>query len=281
MDIETKRKEVTALIDNIKKHSDRLSESNTIPMLELSAILSKMNRLKESTIILKYLVAKEQHYEDDEFGPDRLSIPNLKNGNQTEEASTEIEEEAIEVEDISGALDDNEEIMVEMEVEEEDILPLDENIEEVEQEVDIEKFEDLTQEEPIEEVVPVAVQLQEEDVEIEQIIEKLEEEELDQKPDLNEQYSELDDNSVSEQLQRQPIADLVSSIGLNERYLYSNELFNGEMEEFKFELEQLNQFNSLAEAQAYFKTQLLEQRNWSQDNELVKALSNLVERRYL
>ena len=90
----------------------------------------------------------------------------------------------------------------------------------------------------------------------EELIEKIEHEtELDAVPDLNESLSEKDE-SISNQLQQQPITDLMTAIGLNKRYLYSNELFNGDMDEFKNAITMLNEFKSGEEARAFFENGL-------------------------
>lgn len=274
MDIETKRKEVTAIIDNIKKHSDRLTEAKVIPMLELSAILSKMNRLKESTIILKYLIAKEQHLEDDEFGTNTLSIPEIDQSEGSTEAAA-FEEEIVEVEDIGGELTEGEEIMVEVEVDEEEVQEI-----EIPEPINVEPT--ISADVQMKEIEEVSIEdtLESNEMKLEDIVGELDAEDLDQKPDLNEHYSEMPEKSVGDQLQKQPISDLLTSIAINERYLYANELFDGEMDDFKSALEELNQFDSLSEAQSFFNDHLMAKRNWQKDNELVTALSKLVERRF-
>lgn len=114
----------------------------------------------------------------------------------------------------------------------------------------------------------------------EELVEKIEREtELSSAPDINEALSEKDD-SLSNQLQKQPISDLLTAIGLNERYLYSNELFNGDMEEFKNAITMLNEFKTGDEARAFFENGLRASYEWADDNVLAQALFNLVERRF-
>ena len=86
---------------------------------------------------------------------------------------------------------------------------------------------------------------------------------------------------MGDHLQNQSINNILSAIGLNERYLYSNELFNGELEEFNKELNHLNDFENPDEAKIYFKEKLTQQYNWEESNEMVIALYSLLERRYL
>lgn len=243
MDSQSKRREVTALIDNIKDHSDRLRNHDSIPLLEMSVILSKINRLHEATLILKYLLAKDQHHEEEEFGSSNYITNAFVKDPKTRLKELEAEEKE----------EEKEEQKVEAEQSSESAIG----------EVQEEKPEP------------------EENVSIDEVIEKLEKEEVNSLPDLNEQYLEEEDNSLGEQLQKQPIADLVAAIGLNERYLYANELFEGDIDAFRSELSNLNNFNSKEEADQYFNEDLARKRGWNKDHEMVHALKVLIERRYL
>ena len=66
MSIQEKRIELTSLIDNIKRHSDHLSTLDTVPLLELSVILSKIGQLHEKVAVLKYVSARDQDHEKEE-----------------------------------------------------------------------------------------------------------------------------------------------------------------------------------------------------------------------
>lgn len=108
-----------------------------------------------------------------------------------------------------------------------------------------------------------------------------ENENIKSKQDLNELFHSEKDPSLSGQLRKQPIADLLTAIGLNERYLYANELFGGSMEDFKEAIRILNECENLEAASSYCKNELQKSFGWEDDNELFKALVALVERRYL
>ena len=49
------RKEIAALIDSIKEHSDNIGENKQIPQLELEMILNKIKKLYEKSIIFNHL----------------------------------------------------------------------------------------------------------------------------------------------------------------------------------------------------------------------------------
>ncbi len=54
------RKKITDLVDNIKEHSDRFTGKKHLPALELNVFLAKLNRLYETTVVLRYLMDKEE-----------------------------------------------------------------------------------------------------------------------------------------------------------------------------------------------------------------------------
>lgn len=54
------RKEMTNLIDNIKEHSDMLTDYDRLPEIELQVILKKIEKLFEYSIILNYLYEKQR-----------------------------------------------------------------------------------------------------------------------------------------------------------------------------------------------------------------------------
>ncbi|MBL4623986.1 MAG: hypothetical protein JKY42_02415 [Flavobacteriales bacterium] len=81
---------------------------------------------------------------------------------------------------------------------------------------------------------------------------------------------------IGKRLQQQPISDIKSAIGINDKFLYINELFGGSSEEFEAMVSLLNQFTSLEEAR-----QSLEKYGWEKENETTQSFLTLVTRRYL
>lgn len=97
--------------------------------------------------------------------------------------------------------------------------------------------------------------------------------------DLNAKFSG-EDHSLSDQLKKQPISNLLTAIGLNERYLFANQLFNGDMAKFIDEIKKLNSFETEEEALGYFDKQLSNKESWKSSEDLVEAFRLLVERRF-
>lgn len=274
MDSQKKRKEITALIDNIKMHSDRLTESKNVPILELSVILSKITRLHEKTVILKYLLAKEQNHEEEEFGIEDIYKEKEHLEKEIPQIETSREEEKEDnTPPVNKSLTDNQPI--EKTIEEEPEVEEEEEAETEEKASKVEVNEDDKPTNSPEE----SVEKKETQPKTEDIISSIEVEPK-ELPDLNEQYAEEEDPSLSEQLRKQPIADLMTAIGLNERYLYANELFDGDIEAFREVVKILNEFEHKEQALKYFKEQLIPTYEWDAKSDLVKALYLLVERRY-
>jgi hypothetical protein len=59
MEVSKIRKEITQLIDNIKEHSDYISDFERIPQVELDIIIAKIRKLHERTIIFNHEYEQE------------------------------------------------------------------------------------------------------------------------------------------------------------------------------------------------------------------------------
>lgn len=100
------------------------------------------------------------------------------------------------------------------------------------------------------------------------------------KPKEKEKQKPAEDKSLARKLQKKPIADLKAAIGINEKFQYINELFEGNMTEYNIAVNQLNICSSHAEAEVYLNT-LRELYKWDKESETAIAFSELVERRFL
>jgi hypothetical protein len=88
------------------------------------------------------------------------------------------------------------------------------------------------------------------------------------------------DNSLASKLSKTKIKDLVSSIGLNEKFLFINDLFDGNSALYNQEIQVLNTQNNSTDALQYFQ-QLQQKFNWEKDSKVYEKLKDLVERRYI
>jgi hypothetical protein len=80
-------------------------------------------------------------------------------------------------------------------------------------------------------------------------------------------------------LTKPSINDIKSAIGINEQFQFANELFGGSLQEYNIAIQQLNTLETLESAIDYY-TNLQQLYNWDSENELVKHLLEIIDRRY-
>ncbi len=88
------------------------------------------------------------------------------------------------------------------------------------------------------------------------------------------------DKSISSRMQHTAIKDLKSAIGINEKFLFINELFKGNMKEYNDSILQLNDFKSMKEAED-FLDDLKAKHKWEEDLVAFLTLKDFVERKHL
>lgn len=84
---------------------------------------------------------------------------------------------------------------------------------------------------------------------------------------------------VTNKIKQSSLPDLKSTIGINDKFQFTNELFKGNMQEFNIAIEQLNASETYESALAYL-TGLRRLYNWDDENETVKRWLSIIERRY-
>lgn len=219
MDKKQIRKEIAALINSIKEHSDDIGDKEHISQIELEVILNKIEKLYQKSIVFNHLHSEEYQStkrsveSKAEVKAEPAIAPNVNKAEEVKKA------EPIAVEALNPV-----------------DLVLESFIERSASEVKVEKKEEIK-------------------------IEKKEE-----KP------------SVSK-IQKPSLTDLRSAIGLNDKFQFSNELFEANIQEFEIAIQQLNTAGTLDSAMQYFSS-LQQLYNWSEENETAKRLLELVERRY-
>ncbi len=85
--------------------------------------------------------------------------------------------------------------------------------------------------------------------------------------------------AIADTLQSSGIADLREAIGINDKFLFINELFNGDLERYNKVLDELNGFTGLSGAQTYL-AELQVQYQWEENSPAYLKLSNLLERKF-
>lgn len=86
--------------------------------------------------------------------------------------------------------------------------------------------------------------------------------------------------SVATHLQSKPLTDLKKSIGINERFVFVNELYNGDQKLYNQSIEQLNNFSDYGEARNFLFDELALTMNWDKESKIFAELSELIRRRF-
>ena len=97
---------------------------------------------------------------------------------------------------------------------------------------------------------------------------------------LGDKLESVEDTSLAARLQRKPVSDLASAIGINDKFLLLNELFGGSMEKYNKSIRALNNFSTLLGAKTYM-SELQIEFQWDCESDAYKKLDNLVERRFM
>ena len=214
MDKSSIRKEIGALINSIKEHSDNIGDKEHIPQLELELILHKIEKLYQKSIVYNHL----------HLLPDTKTV--AKPAEEKENISTNV------------------------------TVPKTEPV----------KFAEIV-DKPIDLFggeIPPAAEKPKQEKKTEKKEEKREEKK-EERPITN--------------IQKPAIADITKTIGINDKFQFANELFEGRIQECSIALQQLNSAESLEAAMDYFSNlQMLYE--WDVENETVKRLASLIDRRY-
>ena len=85
---------------------------------------------------------------------------------------------------------------------------------------------------------------------------------------------------LSEKLTDMPIKDLRKAIGVNDRYLFLNELFRGDEAMYERSIKTIQNFSIFAEAEYWIRRELKVKIGWLDSDPVVKQFDQLVKRRF-
>jgi len=85
---------------------------------------------------------------------------------------------------------------------------------------------------------------------------------------------------LSELLTDVPVRDLRKAIGVNDRFLFINELFRGDEAMYERSIKTINNFSIFPEAQYWIQRELKVKIGWREDNLVVQQFDQLVKRRF-
>jgi hypothetical protein len=87
-------------------------------------------------------------------------------------------------------------------------------------------------------------------------------------------------NTLADQLSHSKIDDLNVAIGLNQKFRFIKELFDGDSDAYKKAVKNLNQCADYSEAQQIIENELMKPYGWDEENQTTMVFLGLVERRY-
>jgi hypothetical protein len=101
-----------------------------------------------------------------------------------------------------------------------------------------------------------------------------------QSSSINDKFADrAEQETLADRLSKSPIASLPAAIGLNQKFLFMNDLFEGENGLYNEAIQSLNNFTSFIDADEYVNT-LAAEHNWDMTDKTSKDFVELVERRY-
>ena len=110
------------------------------------------------------------------------------------------------------------------------------------------------------------------------------------KKELNESMAPLSDSlndklkqskkELSEALKDTPIKDIKKAIGINDRFLFINDLFKGDEAMYERSIKTINGFSIYPEAEYWIRRELKTKLGWDVQHETVKQFDQLIKRRF-
>jgi hypothetical protein len=85
---------------------------------------------------------------------------------------------------------------------------------------------------------------------------------------------------LGDTLTEAPVRDLRKAIGVNDRFLFINELFRGDEAVYERSIKTINSFSIFAEAEYWIQRELKVKHGWDAGNEMVAQFYQLVKRRF-
>jgi len=74
---------------------------------------------------------------------------------------------------------------------------------------------------------------------------------------------------------------LKEAIALNQKFLFMNELFDGDKEKYDTVLDKINGCETLLEVKAYLSSEVSTYSKWDEEAQAVQQFNSLIERKFL
>ncbi len=99
------------------------------------------------------------------------------------------------------------------------------------------------------------------------------------KESLNERLKE-NRPELGNMLKEAPVRDLRKAIGINDRFVFINEMFRGDEDMYERSIKTINSFNIFPEAEFWIKRELKLKQAWDESSAVVQLFDQLVRRRF-
>jgi hypothetical protein len=109
--------------------------------------------------------------------------------------------------------------------------------------------------------------------------------------ELKDMFNTTEDASLNDALKEEktevatilkgaPVKDLKKAIGINDRYVFINELFRGDEDMYERSIKTINAFNIYPEAEYWIQRELKIKLGWEEQSETVQNFNQLIKRRF-
>lgn len=251
---------ISQIIDTIKEQVEIINQNDgRIPQIELDIIMSNIRKLYDKFYLLNKMNSDLKGFSD----TDEIEISNIEpifaDPNKTKVEKTKIKTQEFEESDNSEKPVEKEETLKEINS----------------------SFETVGEQEPGEDKINVKKPGFSE----EEIIIETDKKTIKSKPvfdlfSINEEsiadkFIKGNDDSIAAKITKKKTSDLKSIIGINEKFLFINELFNGNMQEYNEAVNLLNSFTNHEEASNYIVS-LRQSKGWDDNSHAFKILNDFV-----
>lgn len=95
---------------------------------------------------------------------------------------------------------------------------------------------------------------------------------------IGDKIGSKEQSSIADKMQKSQVNDLRQAIGINEKFLFINELFNGDLGRYNKVIDELNELKTQEGINAYL-IELKVANQWPETNEAYRKLKNLLDRK--
>lgn len=96
---------------------------------------------------------------------------------------------------------------------------------------------------------------------------------------VSDKFATTEDKSIASKLQQNKLGDLRDAIGINEKFMFINELFNGDMGRYNKAIDEINSLQSKAGSDTYIMELKIE-KQWDMESDAFIKFKELVDRKF-